>query len=225
MCELIKDNNLCVDVTHKADGYIVANVIHADDKKYKLRVSTDIYSYVYDIGDGYITVPLQMGDGDYIVQLYCNAHDNKYYVVGFVRLDVTLTDEYLPFLHSNQYVNYDGNLSIQEIAIQLLDIDAIKQYIERNFVYDYIYAITARRESMMPNINRLLSTHMGICQDFASLTVALMRINNIPSRLVIGTANNHYHAWVEYDYDWKLYDPTATITGAVVGNYEKERIY
>jgi len=224
MC-VINDNNLCVDATNKAYGYIVVRVIHTDNKRYKLRISTDAYSYVYDISDIPTTAPLQMGDGIYTIQLYCNAYNNKYYIVGAVSLDVKLVDEYAPFLHANQYVDYDDNQQIKNIATELSDVDDIKYYIEHHFVYDYIYAVTAKRESMMPNINRLLSTHMGICQDFAALTVALMRINNIPSRLVIGVANNQYHAWVEYDYDWKLYDPTSVITGMENKNYEKERIY
>lgn len=224
MC-VINDNNLRVDATNKTNGYIVACVINPDNKKYKLRVLTDAYSYVYDIGNISITLPLQMGNGIYTIQLYCNAYDNKYYNVGMVCLDVKMINEYVPFLHSNQYVDYDNNYKIEEIAKELLSVDDIKYYIEHHFVYDYIYAMTAKKENVMPNINRLISTHMGICQDFAALVVALMRINNMPSRLVIGVANDQYHAWVEYDYDWKLYDPTAAITGVVIEHYEKERIY
>jgi len=83
------------------------------------------------------------------------------------------------------------------------------------------------RQGTLPNMDRLLSQHMGICQDIAALTVSLLRIKEIPAKLVIGLADNRYHAWVNFFFNnaWKLYDPTAKIIGLIVSRYEEERVY
>jgi len=223
---IVIDKSLSVDTTNQHYGYIVAQAEESDGA-FKVRVSTDSFSYLYDMMPRMpVVIPLQMGNGLYIVELYQNINKNKYAEVGAVEFFVELIDEYAPFLHSNQYVDYEDNKQIIEISDYLSCIDDIMQYIEKNFVYDYIYAVMVKQNTL-PNINRLLSTHMGICQDISALTVALLRLKCVPAKLVIGMADKKYHAWVSFftnDF-WHLYDPTAKIIGLAVNYYEPERIY
>lgn len=223
---MIIDKLLSVDITNQMIGYIITRV-EATEGVFKLKISTDSFSYLYNLNtENPTTIPLQMGNGLYVAELYQNINKNKYMAVGVVEFTVQLIDEFAPFLHSNQYVDYDDNQQIIDISNNLFDVNDIRQYIERNFVYDYIYAVTAKR-GVLPNINRLLSSHMGICQDISSLAVALIRLKSIPAKLVIGLADDKYHAWVNYfdDDSWQLYDPTAKIVGLIVEQYQAERIY
>ena len=43
---------------------------------------------------------------------------------------------------------------------------------------------------------KTLRTGRGICFDYASLTAAMLRSQNIPARLEIGYSGDVYHAWI-----------------------------
>ena len=213
-----------MDVSYIDCGYVIVSVDSENNKKCKLKISANNQSYLYDLNNDNVVVPLQMGNGNYITQLFQNVVGNRYAECGYITFTVNLSDNNAPFTHPNQYVDYDND--IINIASKLSSVKDIFSYIEKHFDYDYVYAITVKKGAL-PNIKRLLSLHTGICQDFAALTVALLRIKCIPSKLCIGEADNHPHAWVEYmkDDHWKLYDPTAKIQHLTIKNYKKEREY
>lgn len=58
----------------------------------------------------------------------------------------------------------------------------------------------------------LLLGKQGVCQDFSHLLIALLRLNDIPSRYVNGfiDGEGETHAWVEAHIDgfWRGFDPT-----------------
>ena len=54
--------------------------------------------------------------------------------------------------------------------------------------------------------------------------MAILRLLDIPARMVIGYINsNNYHAWVEYyiNNKWEIYDPTMSL----IGQKNKKNIY
>ena len=56
----------------------------------------------------------------------------------------------------------------------------------------------------------------------------MLRTQGLPARLMIGMADNNYHAWVVVKMNGKeqLYDPTAAVNGiANVKKYTVERYY
>jgi hypothetical protein len=57
---------------------------------------------------------------------------------------------------------------------------------------------------------KTLRTGSGVCQDYAFLSIALLRALDIPSRFVEGTAGGQRHAWVEVwvGNRWLTMDPT-----------------
>ena len=75
--------------------------------KQKLRVMKEGRDFFYDIGMKDIMIPLQMGDGNYDVILYRNLSGNRYTKIGAARFPVTLSNEFVPYLNWNQYVNYE----------------------------------------------------------------------------------------------------------------------
>lgn len=72
-------------------------------------------------------------------------------------------------------------------------------------------------------MDETLSTKKGICFDYASLMVAMLRSQNIPTKLEVGYSGQVYHAWIsvyltelgwidgiiKFDgKSWTLLDPT-----------------
>ncbi len=84
----------------------------------------------------------------------------------------------------------------------------------------------------------LLETRTGYCELYAAATAVLLRLNNIPSRIVVGFMGGEFnpvgeywvvrdsmaHAWVEAwfeDRGWVLLDPTAMLDGSAVDQAEQ----
>lgn len=100
---------------------------------------------------------------------------------------------------------------------------AIRSYINRSFVYDFIKAETVSKRGVLPDISSCWERRMGICQDLSAMTVGMLRAVGLKASLVIGYADGKYHAWVETQYG--IYDPTAEIQRKQVSRYVKERTY
>ena len=202
--------------------------------KQKLRVLKEGRDFFYDIGMKDIMIPLQMGDGNYDVILYRNLSGNRYTKIGAARFPVTLSNEFVPYLNWNQYVNYEYSKTLiahTRLMCQGMGKDeaaaAIKEEIENKYSYDYIRSVMVEK-GMMPDIDRCFNKKMGICQDFAALAVAMFRVVGIPAKMVIGTFGNDKHAWCEVYQDgkWNLYDPTMKIQKLKKKKrYVKERWY
>ena len=233
----VKSNSsLVVDMTHAADGYIMARA-EPSSKSYKLRVKQGKYTLTYDLNSNgdYEVFPLQMGDGKYSVSLYKNASGKKYSTAGSVSFKVKLNNPYSPYLYPNQYVNYTP---ITE-AVSLSDVicgscttdqekfDAVRAFILSNYSYDFSKAASVGK-GVLPDINYCTSFRTGICQDLAATAACMLRVQGVPTRLIIGYAGKTYHAWNTVLIDGKevLYDPTADLNG-IDGKikYSTERYY
>ena len=104
---------------------------------------------------------------------------------------------------------------------------AICDYIQTEYVYDYIKAVTVS-PGEMPDIQGCFENKMGICQDLSAMIVAMLRSQGISSRLMIGYADANYHAWTSTNIDGEelFYDPTAALNAiAVPSEYSLERYY
>lgn len=236
--KIITGANLRVLVPRERQGYIRASILSpAPSSAYKLRISKEDVTYTYDIGNPnmYDTYPLQMGNGDYMVRLYRCLGGKKYALDGGIWLKIDGIGECEPYICPNQYVPYGScrnAAGIRNTASTLISYDAVrtiantKAYMESGYCYDYIRAILVRNGNL-PDIDRCYEKAMGICIDLAALTVALLRINGIPARMVIGYVGKQYHAWVEiWRGEWEMYDPTACISGKrKSGQYRAERYY
>lgn len=97
-------------------------------------------------------------------------------------------------------------------------VQAIYNWMIVNFEYDYDYQPLLQYF----NVRRTLSTHKGVCYDFANLFAALCRSQNIPCYVVDGTPYNRAtedHTWnrVYYDGCWWDLDVTDDITSTANG--------
>ena len=233
---LNSSGSLQVDAAALSEGYFQASVQNASGKKYKMRVTKDGQKLTYDLnpnGDFEI-FPLQLGDGYYEISLYRNIQGKEYAAAGTVGVNVSLSDSEVCFLYPNQYVMYTPETEAvgeaEALCSSLTEKQAYEkvcEFMKSGFVYDYVKALTVKAGTL-PDIDDCFSKKMGVCQDLSAIMCCMLRTQGVPARLVIGYADDYYHAWVEMKLDGKDYffDPTAAINGiGKVKTYSVERWY
>ena len=233
---VLTSKSLVVDASNASQGYIMAHG-DAGKKRLKLRVSQGQYKLTYDLGTAgeYEIFPLQLGNGSYTVELFENVSGKKYSAEGKVTVDVKLDDTYAPFLGPNQYVNYTQDTEAVKTSYELCAgmtdpqeiFETIRTYIRTNYAYDYNKAATVTTGTL-PDIDGCYETKMGICQDLAAMAACMLRVQGIPTRLMVGYAGRMYHAWnmVLINGEEVLYDPTIELNAVESGQtYTVERYY
>lgn len=234
----VKQNDYAVlDYSNSSQGYVMVKYLKAVDKKIKVQISLTngtLYTYNLNSRSEYEVFPLTQGNGKYKIQVFENVSGTKYLQVFSESVDVTLADEFLPFLYPNQYVNFSASSEAVKLSNTLnqqavTDLDVIKNvfdYVTDNVSYDYEKAKTVQ-SGYLPNVDNVLKVKTGICFDYAALMTAMLRSQGIPTKLVIGYNNDIYHAWIStYTKDngwidnvisfdgqqWTMMDPTTAAT-------------
>lgn len=220
-----------IDASHISEGYLMIRYQGAASKARVQITNPDqtIYSYCLPSTE-YEVFPLTGGDGNYHIEIYEHAFENKYALSFTQDLSVAMDDEFKPFLYPNQYVWFTPNSEAISLGIQLSEessddlgyVEQVYNYVIGNIVYDEELAANIPVE-YIPDIDQTLATGKGICFDYASLMAALLRSQEIPTKLVVGYSGTVYHAWIsvyleesgwvdniiEFDgHDWSLMDPT-----------------
>ena len=184
----------------------------------------------------YETFPLQFGSGKYQIALYRNASGKKYSEEGKIGLNVKMEDPNACFLYPNQYVNYNEKTAcvVEATALcagmtdQAEIYKAVCDYMKTHFVYDFVKSVSVKA-GVLPDIDGCWEKHMGICQDLSAVTIAMLRSQGVPARLMIGTlGSNTYHAWVTavVNGEEKFFDPTAELNASSkTDTYTTERYY
>lgn len=225
-----------IDCSDVGNGYFMAKR-EACSSGLKLRVSKGGAVYTYDLNRSgrYEVFPLQLGEGTYKCTLYRNVKGNKYAKDAEITLDVDLNDKYAPYLVPNQYVDYElESLAVQK-SLELCEgmetdvekFDAIKTYIVDNFKYDYERA-RSNPGAYLGDVEGCFETKLGLCQDLSVVAAAMLRVQGIPTQLVIGYADKNYHAWnnVLIDEEYRRLDISALLSGVEeFGVYTEERYY
>ncbi|MBR4670919.1 MAG: transglutaminase domain-containing protein [Butyrivibrio sp.] len=233
-----KENEFAVvDFSNSSEGYITVRYI-GSSPKVKLQITgPNEVVYTYNLNSEEPTdevFPLQSGDGDYIVNVFENVMEKKYTMVFSTQISVSLSNEFMPFLYPNQFVTFtEDSLGVQK-AKELAypcdnDLEVISQvynYVIENISYDHDKAKVVE-SSYLPDIDQVFTDKKGICMDYAALMTAMLRSQNIPTKMEIGYAGTTYHAWlsayvsdigwingmIEFDgVDWSLMDPTLAST-------------
>ena len=231
------DGKMTIDCSNMSEGYIMVKA-KKTSKRLKLQIATSGAKLNYDLNsDGEFEVfPLQFGNGKYQISLFENVSGKKYSKEGSVKLSVKMPDELSCFLYPNQYVSYNENTACVQQAQKLCEgmtdqkeiYGTICKYVLKNFVYDYIKAVTVK-PGLLPQIDDCWNNKMGICQDLSAMTCAMLRSQGIPARLMIGTVgSNTYHAWVVavVNGENEFFDPTAEMNASSkTDTYTTERYY
>ena len=234
-----------IDASNISQGYIMVNY-KGSNEKVKLQITgPDQNCYTYLISDRgtYNTFPLTAGNGSYTIQVLENVAGDTYTVSLTQTVDVTIKDEFLPFLYPNQYVNFNADSKAVSKGSELAkdaysDLDVVQNvynYVIKNISYD-----TEKAQNVsygyVPNVDDTLASGKGICFDYAALMTSMLRSQNIPTKLEVGYSGDAYHAWISTYIDdkgwvddiikfdgntWQIMDPTlgATNDSAAVKKY------
>lgn len=216
-----KDGALDVITGTANEGYVLVRG-GKTKKRLKLRVKQGEHSVMYDLGkeNEYEVIPLQFGNGRYQVNLFKQVSGSRYSEEGVVAFNAEMPDVNNAFLYPNQFIQFGpenkATKKAEELCAGVQDngekFKIISDYITKNFVYDYIRAVTTKGDGT-PDVDYCFEKGMGICLDLSSTAVCMMRTQGIPAKLVIGTANGQYHAWVQATVNGEetLFDPTAIL--------------
>ena len=202
--ELTAENGKAIiDYSHTEDGYVMVRYIGDRDCRLKVRVINET-TYTYNLTKGEWEVfPFTDGNGTYQIKVYENTSGSSYAIAMATELEVTLEDEFAPFLRPNQYVNFSDATKAVELAWELTkDIDnplgkveAVYSYVVKELSYDNEKAQTVK-SGYIPDLDEILEIKKGICFDYASLMTAMLRSQGIPCKMVFGHTGGAYHAWI-----------------------------
>ena len=234
-----------IDASNTSQGYVMVKY-NGTNEKVKIQITCpDQSCYTYLISDrgAYDTFPLTAGNGSYALQVLENVAGDTYTVSLAQSINVSIEDEFLPFLYPNQYVNFHTDSKAVSKGSDLAkdtysDLDVVQNiynYVIKNISYD-----TAKAQNVsygyVPDIDDTLSSKKGICFDYAALMTSMLRSQNIPTKLEVGYSGDAYHAWISTYIDdkgwvddiiqfngdtWQIMDPTlaATNDSAAVKKY------
>lgn len=227
-----------VDASNLAEGYLIVKYTGGKDVRIKVRItkSGTQVNYDYDLNNAgrAETFPLTEGDGKYTVTVLENTRDTKYASALSCEVDLTLRNDFLPYLYPNQYVDYTAESQTVKTAATLCagqddrgKVEKVFDYVVDNFTYDYDLAATVQ-SGYLPDVDKVLAAKKGICFDYAAVMTAMLRSQNVPCKLVVGYAGEIYHAWINVYIEgvgwvdkviyfdgktWTLMDPTFTSSG------------
>lgn len=224
-----------IDASHTSDGYVMIKYT-GGAKRIKVRITKNT-QYTYDLNASgvYETFPLAEGSGSYTIAIFEQVEGTMYAQLVNQTIQVNLANDNIPFLYPNQFCSYSAMSAVvgvsdavcAGITDPLQKVAAVYNYAVDNLSYDYQKAATVQ-SGYLPNVDSTLASRTGICFDYASLMVAMLRLQDIPAKLVIGYTNNQYHAWVSVytdeqgwidniiffnGNDWRFMDPTFASTG------------
>lgn len=234
-----------IDASNTSQGYVMVKY-NGTNEKVKLQITCpDQSCYTYLISDrgAYDTFPLTAGNGSYALQVLENVAGDTYTVSLAQSINVSIEDEFLPFLYPNQYVNFHTDSKAVSKGSDLAkdtysDLDVVQNiynYVIKNISYD-----TEKAQNVsygyVPDIDDTLSSKKGICFDYAALMTSMLRSQNIPTKLEVGYSGDAYHAWISTYIDdkgwvddiiqfngntWQIMDPTlaATNDSAAIKKY------
>lgn len=203
--DLLENDTVHIDISNIDDGYFMANYDGASEKVKLQLTGPDNITYTYDLPlDGtWDTFPLTAGNGSYTLMVYESLEDDQYFMSLSSELQVELSDELLPFLYPNQFVNFTETTQAVAKAKELTEdcseeldkIRAIYEFTTTTIVYDEEKA-AAVTSGYLPDIDETLRTKTGICFDYAALMTCMLRSLGIPTKLQIGFSGEIKHAWI-----------------------------
>lgn len=228
-----KSKGVTMDASNTDQGYVMIKCDNGSDAKKKVIVqgpSGVKYTYNLNKKGAYETFILSDGDGKYTIGVFQNVEGTKYSTLFSKQLDVKLADHFAPFLSPNQYVDYTADSEVVKLAAQLTagatdelqKVQKVYNYVVHNITYDKQKAQTVQ-SGYLPVVDQVIAEKKGICFDYAAVMTAMLRSQNIPTKLVTGYTGSAYHAWIStyteetgwvegiifFDgVSWKLMDPT-----------------
>lgn len=231
------NSTVTIDASNISQGYVMIQYTGGSSKIKVQVIKSGGETYTYDLNarSAYEVFPFSEGNGTYTVRVLEQVTGNQYSINYSKDVSVSLADSFAPFLYPNQYVNFTADSNVvkvgAEVAASATDalgvVSNVYNYVVANISYDTPKANSVQ-SGYLPNCDTTLAQKKGICFDYAAVMTAMLRSQNIPTKLVIGYTGSLYHAWINvyiegqgwvdniiyFDgTDWKLMDPTFASSG------------
>lgn len=236
--KVLSNAKATVDASNLSEGFVMVKYTGGKKVRIKVQIAKNggtTYTYNLNNAGTYETFPLTEGDGTYSIKVYENTSGTKYSTAYSTSVTMKLRDPFLPFLYSNQYVNFTSTSTTvakgKEITkgktTDLAKVEAIFNWVTSNLTYDYDLAANPPT-GYLPDVDKVLAARKGICFDYSAVMATMLRSQGIPCKLVIGYAGKIYHAWIDVYIQgvgwvknaiyfdgktWTLMDPTFVSTG------------
>ncbi len=234
---VVKNDKAVIDISNVNDGYVMAKYTGSSTGTIKIIINkTDGSTYTYNIfkKNQYEVFPITEGSGTYKINVYEGIGGTKYVTANGTTVKVNLTDKLAPFLYPNQYVWFNKDSAVVTLAEKLVGkekvtmkkVKGVYDYTVKTLSYDYAKASNVK-SGYVCNIDSTLETKKGICLDYSAVMAAMLRSQNVPTKLVVGYAGTQYHAWISvYSEEegwienviyfdgksWTMMDPTMAST-------------
>lgn len=193
-------------------------VIHNNNIVGKAAVLKNGTQLWYDISFETERLPLQLGEGEYVISLFQHKKGNQYYKKESEIVRVLKNELEDVFLGSANPVYWSDDMEPIKIAKSITKntktdaekVKAIYDYVTKNIKYDWekLENISPR---YVPNIEKIFKLKKGICYDYSALFASMLRSVGIRTKLIKGYREKDiYHAWNEVliDGKWKIIDTT-----------------
>ncbi|MBO5891626.1 MAG: transglutaminase domain-containing protein [Oscillospiraceae bacterium] len=193
-----------IDYSNTKDGYVMVRFTVPTDKKLKAQVQGPTTTYTYNLTpEKWAAFPLSDENGTYKITVFQNTTGTKYAAVISLSVSVQMTDEFAPFLRSNQYVDFDAAPKAVAkaaaltagISDPLKKVEKVYDFVVGHLTYDTELAATVK-SGYLPELDKVLEKRKGICFDYAALMTGMLRSQGVPTKLVVGYAGTVYHAWI-----------------------------
>jgi hypothetical protein len=228
-----------LDYSNSSDGYCSVKFVGQTDNALRVQITAPngtryVYASLKPNG-GFDVYPFSEGSGVYTVEVFEAVPGSTGYsrALPAVSVNVSLKNEFAPFLRPNRYVNFTKSSQAVQKADSLVkysqglieEISDIYNFVIGNITYDRALAEKINSGTIttyIPDVDETLRSGKGICFDYAALMTAMLRSRGIPCKLVMGTAGNQQHAWIsvwseeagwingviQFNGTWVLMDPT-----------------
>jgi len=245
-----KNAKATIDYSNVVDGYVMVKWQTRTDSQLRVQVTGPqgvVYTYVIEPNDKYEVFPLSDGNGKYNVGVFEQVPDGRYARALSKEFTVTLKDEFAPFLRPNQYVNFNKDskavLKAAELVtgkVKLIDkVASVYDYVIKNLSYDTKLAEDITKgivTNYLPDLDSVFDKNKGICFDYAALMTAMLRSQDIPTKLIVGYAGDIRHAWINvYSEEsgwldrviffdgkvWTMMDPTFASTATSTASLQR----
>ena len=233
----ITQGGATVDISNTSSGYFMVR-FDGDVTRFVVRVEHSAAPQPCDFHmrpSSWETVPLTHGNGTYTVTVLEHVADGMFAVTLTTTVDVSIQNPLSPWLYPNMFVNFTPQTEAVQIAEGLAqgaysELDVVQNvydFIITNITYDHEFAEQVTSGTIteyLPDLDEVLRRGRGICFDYAAVMAAMLRAQNIPTRLEIGfVSGGIFHAWVtvhteEHGWvgvaqfaqgaNWTLMDPT-----------------
>ncbi len=209
--KVYSNDDALIDASNSSQGYLMIKLKKAMSGSYRILVNADSinvrYTFQLNNSGNYEVIPITEGNGSYTVSVLKVTSAGKGTVMFKQTLNVSVSDNFLPFLTPNQFCMYNSGSSCVALSSKLCGGN--KDTIEKTAaIYDYVinnisYVSTAENgaNGYIPVPDTVLANKSGICFDYASLMAAMLRSQKIPTKVVVGYAGDVYHAWISVYVD------------------------